>query len=95
MVQLPPTECMSLVLNGVQRAFPSSAQLVQALQWKSWGGGVLKCGLWNDSTVPPKRCRRDTPCEGRGNLSGVPAFDQEMYDDRPPDLGRMSLAEDG
>ena len=45
--------------------------------------------------------RRDTPCEGRGKLLGVPAFDQIMddeqrartRDDRPPDLGGMSLAE--
>ena len=53
--------------------------------------------------MPPKRCRRDTPCERRGNLSGVPAFDLVMddeqrariQDDRPPDLGGMSLAEVG
>ena len=71
--------------NFVQRAFPSSAQLVQAQQWKIMGGSVLKCGrrdFGDDSTVPPKRRRRDTPCEGRGNLSGVPSFDQVMYDEQ-------------
>ena len=53
--------------------------------------------------MPPKRYRRDTPCEGRGKLLGVPAFDQIMDDKqrastqdyRPPDLGEMSLAKVG
>ena len=46
--------------------------------------------------MPPKRCRRDTPCEGRGKLSGVPAFDQIMDDEqRARTRAGMSLAEVG
>ena len=89
MVQLSPTECTSLVLNGYSVRFPAPPNLFKHYNGKH---GRWRPEVWKEDfgTTPP--------C-----LRGVPAFDQVMDDkqrartreDHPPDLGGMSLAEVG